>query len=202
AVERLALCQVLVLDEFQAPGVTEALAGLERRNLIRLDESGSRIRISLTHPHYAAAVRDSLPRIRAISLLLEQADILEGLLQRDAAPAAGSDTYERGRSAAAELRVAIWRLDAGRTADPAMLLRAAELARQAQDSRTAARLVEAAIAGGAYQAEIYMMHAELMWALGRGAQALDSLANAELAARSEPESQAMLVAIAARRAEV
>ncbi|WP_448812238.1 AAA family ATPase [Agromyces bauzanensis] len=97
AVERLALCEPLAFDEFTRPGAPEALAELEMHGLIRVDESAARMRVWLAHPHYASAVRDSIPRLRALSLLVEQADVVAS----------------RPMSAGDELRVAIWRLDAG-----------------------------------------------------------------------------------------
>lgn len=184
-IERLAVCEPLEIGEF--PGdASAALADLETRGMIRVDESRHGVAITLAHPYYSAAVRETMPRIRAIALLNEQADIVE----------------REGMHAADELRVAIWRLDAGGRADPDLLLRAAGLAHRGLDHRTAARLAEAAIAGGIDTAEAHMMHAELMWSLGRGADALHALERAETAARTGAEPARMLSAIAARRAEV
>lgn len=184
-VERLAVCEPIEIREF-GPGASAPLADLEARGMIRVDESGHGIAITLAHPYYSAAVRETMPRIRAIALLNEQADIVE----RD------------GMHAADELRVAIWRLDAGGRADPELLLRAARLAHRGLDHRTAARLAEAAIEGGIDTADVHMMHAELMWALGRGADALRALERAEAAARTGADPARVLSAIAARRAEV
>ena len=142
AVERLALCEPLGIDEFVRPGAPEALAELELRGMVRVDESGHGIAITLAHPQYAGAVRESLPRIRAITLLAEQADVV----------AAGPMTVVD------ELRIAMWRLDAGRPSDPELLIRSADLARRAHDHRTAERLASAAIGAGATDASAHLMH--------------------------------------------
>lgn len=186
AVERLALCEPLGVDEFARPGAAQALAELESRGMIKVDESGHGIAITLAHPHYAAAVRETMPRIRAISLLAEQADVV----------AAGPMTVVD------ELRVAIWRLDAGRPSDPELLIRSADLAQRAHDHRTAERLAAAAIAAGASSAEAHMLHARLLWSLGRGRDALAALDRAELATRAEEHPEARLAGIAMMRAEV
>ncbi|MGX5696847.1 LuxR C-terminal-related transcriptional regulator [Agromyces soli] len=185
-VERLALCQPLGVAEFTRPGAAEALAELESRGMIKVDESGHGIAITLAHPHYASAVRESMPRIRAISLLAEQADIV----------AAGPMTIVD------ELRIAVWRLDAGRPSDPELLIRSADLAQRAHDHRTAERLAAAAIAAGADDPEAHLLHARLLWWLGRGPDALVALDRAEASTRSAPHPEGRLAAIATMRAEV
>jgi DNA-binding CsgD family transcriptional regulator/tetratricopeptide (TPR) repeat protein len=186
AVERLALCEPLAFDEFARPGAPEALAKLEMRGLIRVDETAARMRVGLAHPHYAAAVRDSIPRIRAVSLLREQADLVAS----------------RPMDPGDELRVAIWRLDAGYPTDPGILSRSAALARMAHDRRTAERLAAAAIAAGADDAESLLLHGELLWSLGRAEEALATLARAEERAVADGAPDELLAAIGAARADV
>jgi hypothetical protein len=159
AVERLALCQPLSLDEFARPGAPEALADLEQRGIVQVHEVGARMHVLLTHPQYAAAVRESIPRIREVTLLGEQADLVA----------------RRTPSPADELRVALWRLHAGRPSDPALLLRSARLAQQAHDHRIAERLVSASIAAGGDDAAAHVLHAQLLWTLVRGDEALHAL---------------------------
>ncbi|WP_187432603.1 LuxR family transcriptional regulator [Agromyces mariniharenae] len=185
-VERLALCEPLAFDEFGRPGAPEALARLEMRGLIRVDESGARMRVGLAHPHYAAAVRDSIPRLRSVSLLLEQADLIAA----------------RPMTPADELRVAIWRLDAGRPSDAGVLARSASLARLAHDRRTAERLAAAAVAAGADDAAALLLHGELLWSLGRAEDALAVLARAEERAVADGDPPELLAAIGAARADV
>lgn len=186
AVERLALCEPLAFDEFAGPGAADALTRLEVHGLVRVDESTPRMRIRLAHPHYGAAVRDGMPRIRAMSLLLEQAELVAA----------------RPMDAADELRVAIWRLDAGRPSDPALLARSAELARLAHDRRTAERLAAAAVDAGADDAATLLLHGELLWSLGRAEEAIDRLARAERRAREADAPDEVLAAIGRARAEV
>ncbi|MDL9979165.1 helix-turn-helix transcriptional regulator [Microbacterium sp. ASV49] len=186
AVERLALCQPLALDEFARPGAPEALADLEQRGLIRVHEAGGRIRVLLTHPQYAAAVRETIPRIRQVALLGEQADLIA----------------TRAPSPADELRIALWRLDAGRRSDPGLLLRTAHLARQAHDHRGAERLVAAAIASGADDAGSHLLHAQLLWALMRSEDALSALDRAQALAETTADAGDALTAITTQRAEI
>lgn len=185
--DRLALCHTLTMHEFLRPEAHTALASLEARHMIGIDESGHGIAITLAHPHYSAVIREAMPRIRAISLLLEQADIVE----------------RHGMNPADELRVANWRLDAGRQADPSLLERAARLAQQAHDLRTAARLSTAAVDTAEPALSALLLHAEIMWAQGRGVDALSSLEWAEQVVRGgdAPAGQ-VLAEIAAKRAEV
>ncbi|WP_395245787.1 LuxR C-terminal-related transcriptional regulator [Agromyces sp. MMS24-K17] len=185
-VERLALCEPLAFDELARPGALEALASLELRGLIQLDESTPRIRVRLSHPHYAAAVRESMPRIRAMALLLEQADLLASR------PTDPSD----------ELRIAMWRLDAGRPSDPELLARSAGLARLAHDHRTAERLVAAAITAGATDGGTRLLHAQLLWSLGRGEEALAELDRADVAAAEAGAPPELVAAIASVRSDV
>lgn len=186
AVERLALCEPLAFDEFAKPGAAEALAALEMRGLIRVDESTARMRVALAHPHYSAAVRDQIPRIRARSLLLEQADLVAS----------------RRMDAGDELRVAVWRLDAGRPSDPELLARSAALAQLAHDRRTAERLAAAAVAAGADDAPTLLLHGEVLWSLGRAEEALEALARADARAREEGAPDALVAAIGRARADV
>lgn len=186
AVERLALCEPLAFDEFARPGAAEALARLELRGLVRVDESGPGVRIALAHPHYSAAVRESMPRIRAMSLLLDQAELVS------ARPMEPGD----------ELRVAVWRLDAGRPSDPALLARSASLAWTAHDRRTAERLASAAIAAGADDAGTLLLHGETLWSLGRAGEALEALERAEDRARETGAPDELLAAIGRARVDV
>ena len=184
--ERLALCQPLALDEFPDRAALGALASLETKGLLRIDESGGALVVSLAHPQYAAALRDAMPRIRVVSLLAEQADLVE------------AGTMAPGD----ELRVAVWRLDAGRRADPALLRRSADLARQARDHSTAERLVAAAIASGDESAEARLLHANVLWSLGRAAEARSRLVETEELLRAGRAPAQLFGALAALRADL
>jgi hypothetical protein len=181
-VERLSLCQPLALDEFARPGAPEAIADLEQRGLLRIDETRDRIQMMLAHPEYAAAARETISRARHVTLLAQQAD----------------QVARRSPSPADELRVALWRLVARRPSDPQLLLRSARLAEEVGDHRCAERLVSAAITAGADSAEDHLLHAGLLRILSRDEEALSALDRAE----ERGVGPAVLAAIARQRAEI
>jgi DNA-binding CsgD family transcriptional regulator len=125
-VERLALCEPLPLADVEARGVAPVLEFLERAGLVNVTVDEGDVR--LAHPLHAEVVRAAMPRSRARTILLAEADRLEA-----DAPAAN----------AAALRIAQWRLDAGGQPDPAILVRGAHLARYAHDFRAVRRLMAA-----------------------------------------------------------
>ena len=162
-VERLSLCQPLALDEFARPGAPEAIADLEQRGLVRVRETGDRMHMLLAHPEYAAAVRARITRARQATLLAQQADVVA----------------HRRQAPADRLRVALWRLDARRPSDPDLLLRSARLAQGVRDHRHAERLVCAALSSGADASADHLLHAQLLKALSRPAEALSALDRAQ-----------------------
>jgi DNA-binding CsgD family transcriptional regulator/tetratricopeptide (TPR) repeat protein len=125
-VELLALCQPVELGYLETAAPPGALESLERAGLVTITVDDGQVR--LAHPLHAKVVRAGMPKLRARAVLLAQAERL----------AAGSSTPRR-----AELRIAVWRLDAGAQPDPAVLVRGAHLARSAHDFRTVRRLMEA-----------------------------------------------------------
>jgi len=125
-VELLALCQPVELGYLETAAQAGVLESLERAGLVTITVADGQVR--LAHPLHAKVVRAAMPKLRARAVLLAQA---ERLAAAGAAP---------GPS---ELRIAVWRLDAGAQPDPAVLLRGAHLARAAHDFRTVRRLVEA-----------------------------------------------------------
>jgi len=125
-VELLALCQPVELGYLETAAPAGVLESLERAGLVTITVADGQVR--LAHPLHAKVVRAAMPKLRARAVLLAQA---ERLAAAGAAP---------GPS---ELRIAVWRLDAGAQPDPAVLLRGAHLARAAHDFRTVRRLVEA-----------------------------------------------------------
>jgi DNA-binding CsgD family transcriptional regulator len=101
-----------------------------------------------------------------------------------------------------ELRVAVWRLDAGHPSDPALLARSAALAQLAHDRRTAERLAAAAVEAGADDAATLLLHGEILWSLGRGREALAVLGRADERARRDGAPDALAAAIGRARAHV
>jgi len=125
-VELLALCQPVELGYLETAAPAGVLESLERAGLVTIAVAEAQVR--LAHPLHARVVRAAMPKLRARAVLLAQAERLE---------AAGS------APGPAELRIAVWRLDAGAQPDPAVLARGAHLARYAHDFRMVRRLMEA-----------------------------------------------------------
>ena len=134
ALELLALCQPVGLEQLEAHFGLTTLETLERDGLISVRIDGRRETVRLAHPLHGEVLRDGLPALQARSVLLAQAAAVEawGARRREDA-----------------MRIATWRLAATGRADPDLLLRAARLARFARDHRQAANLARAALAGQA-----------------------------------------------------
>ena len=180
-IERLAVCQPLALADLHFDTARKRVIALEDAGLVTVTGD---LQVSLSHPQYVAAVRASLSRLRIIDNLLEQADIIA------AKPMSAED----------ELRVAVWRLDAGEPTDPVLLARAAHLALLAQDHAAVARLAAAAILAGAPAAEMLFLQGEAQWTMGRNSVALDLLARAAAADADDPTAEQLTGRIATARA--
>jgi len=129
--DQLALCQPLGLGQLEASAGLPVLEELERQGLITVRTDGRRESVRLAHPMHGEVLRARLPALRRRSILLRQAETVEawGARRRDDAA-----------------RIATWRLEATGRGDPDLLLRAAQLARYAQDFHQAAKLSRAALA--------------------------------------------------------
>jgi DNA-binding CsgD family transcriptional regulator len=126
--ELLALCEPLSLADAEALASAEVMAGLEQTGLIRVAQGGRRTSVSLAHPLYGEVLRAGLPVLRRRVLLRDQAERVEA----------------RGtRRRSDPLHIATWRLAATGTADPALLVQAAVLARHAHDYPQTISLLEA-----------------------------------------------------------
>jgi DNA-binding CsgD family transcriptional regulator/tetratricopeptide (TPR) repeat protein len=121
--ELLALCEPLEQNYLTALA-PEVLGPLEQSGLVTI-ESGQ---VHLAHPLHGEVVRAAMPRLRSRAIRLAEAERLEAR-----SPAPGPAT----------MRTAVWRLDAGGTPDPAILIHGAHLARYAHDFRLVRRLIEA-----------------------------------------------------------
>jgi ATP/maltotriose-dependent transcriptional regulator MalT len=128
--ERLALCQPVGLGRLETVAGLAVLEELERDGLITVRLDGRRESVRLAHPLHGEVLRAGLSPLRRRSILLDAADTLERL---------GAKRRED------PLRIATWRLEATGRADPALLLRAARLARYDHDFRNAATLARAAL---------------------------------------------------------
>lgn len=107
----------------------ESLERLERRGLVTVVEDGNRLRAQLAHPLYAEVVLSHMPRTRRRRVMARLADALE---------ASG------GRRRDDRLRLALWRIDSGGTADRDLLLQAALDALATFDAVLAERLARSA----------------------------------------------------------
>lgn len=126
ALELLALCEVIDLDELETMAGLEALVELEERGLVRIVQRDARQVAVLGHPLHAEAIRMSLPAMRMRLLLRGHVKWVE----EHHVVSDGDDA----------LQLAIWRLDAGLPTDLDSLLHGAQLAAAMQDSRSVLRL--------------------------------------------------------------
>jgi DNA-binding CsgD family transcriptional regulator len=173
ALELLALVEPVGLAELEAVAGAETVEALERTGLIEVRAERRRHQVNLAHPLYGEVLRARMPVSTRRRLLLEQAARVEryGARRRED-----------------PLRIATWRLDATGSAEAALLLAAARLARYAYDLPQVVRLTRAALAdegGGPDRVEAQLLLGEALLELGEFADAEAVLAEAEAAADEE-----------------
>jgi DNA-binding CsgD family transcriptional regulator len=184
-IERLAVCHPLTIEDLP-DGTRNSLASLERAGLAIVEERRGRSWVSLAHPQYAEAVRGSMSRTATVDLLVDEAALVS----------------RRTMTPEDELRVALWRLDAGVESDPEILFRATHLAALGGDHPRAERLATAAIEAGAPQAEMLLLQGQAVWTLGRISEALAILDRAAIQDEANPTTVTLTGKIAAARASV
>lgn len=173
--ELLALCEPLPLADAEAVAAPHTVADLEEAGLIRVTQDRRRTSVSLAHPLYGEVLRAGLPVLRRRALLLEQA----------------ARTEARGaRRRGDPLRIAIWRLAATGTADPALLTQAAVLARHAHDYARAVALLQA-VPEDRHTIATRSMLGDAFFEMGRWAEAEKVLARADELADGERETLAV-----------
>jgi DNA-binding CsgD family transcriptional regulator/type II secretory pathway predicted ATPase ExeA len=123
--DQLAVCAPLGIDELTGDISADELEMLERHGLVRVLVDGHRHQLVLGHPLYGETLRADLTALRRRAILLAVADRTEEL---------GARRREDVR------RIATWRLDAGGSPDPDLLLHAAHVARYANDFAEVERL--------------------------------------------------------------
>lgn len=130
--EVLALVGPTRLDVIADVAGMTVLEHLEDEGLVELHtgDAPADDRLALTHPLLGDAVRQSLPKLRARSLLAAHADRVERL--------AGNHLDD-------SLHIAAWRLEAGVAGDPDTLESAAALARYAPDLDLTVRVAREAV---------------------------------------------------------
>src|SRR5215470_17518782 len=178
-VELLALCQPVELGYLETAAPPGALESLERAGLVTITVDDGQVR--LAHPLHAKVVRAGMPKLRARKVLLAQAERL----------AAGGSAPGQ-----AELRIAVWRLDAGAQPDPAVLVGGAHLARSAHDFRTVRRLMEA-VPGEQLDAIGALLLGEALYELG----AFDAAERVLALGQGLPSSEHVAVRLAVTRAK-
>ncbi|GIM93511.1 LuxR C-terminal-related transcriptional regulator [Paractinoplanes toevensis] len=127
-VEMVALCAPVSLADAEHVAPLPELIDVEAAGLLRVDRDGRRTMLSFAHPLYAETARADIPVLRHRAVLLEAVAQIESY---------------GGRRREDALRIASYRLAATGTADPALLRRAATIARQAHDYPHAIRLLRA-----------------------------------------------------------
>ncbi|MFC4506893.1 MULTISPECIES: AAA family ATPase [Streptomyces] len=173
--ELLALCEPLPLADAEALAPSRVVAGLEQAGLIRVTQDRRRTTVSLAHPLYGEVLRAGLPVLRRRALLLDQA----------------ARTEARGARRRGDLlRIATWRLGATGTADPALLVQAAVLARHAHDYAQAVALLEA-VPDDHHTIATRSMLGDAFFEMGRWTEAEAVLARADALARGEREKLAV-----------
>ncbi len=182
-VERLAVCHPLTVDDLPADD-RSSLVSLERAGLVIVEERRGRTWLSLSHPQYADAIRGSMSRLAANDLLVDEA----------------AHVSQREMTPEDELRVALWRLDAGVESDPEILFRATHLAVLGGDHPRAEHLAAAAIDAGAPPAEMLLLQGQAVWTLGRISEALAILDRAAIEDEAKPTTVELTGKIAAARA--
>jgi DNA-binding CsgD family transcriptional regulator len=184
-IERLAVCHPLTIDDLPAD-TRESLVALEHAGLVIVEERRGRTWLALSHPQYDESVRGSMSRLATVDLLVDQAALVS----------------ERTMTPEDELRVALWRLDAGVESDPEILFRATHLAALGGDHPRAERLAAAAIEAGAEPAEMLLLQGQSIWTLGRISEALAVLERAATEDERRPTTTELTGKIAAARASV
>lgn len=136
------------------------LEALEQRGLIVTAYDGRRLEATLAHPLYGEVIRTRIPALRGQAVLRRLADRVEvvGARRRDDA-----------------LRFATWRLNAGGTMTPELMVSAAKTARSRWDLALAGRLADAAVQAGA-GFEAALVRAEVALLHGGGDEAEEQLA--------------------------
>ncbi len=162
-------------------GEAAALEALERQELIEWRVDGRRRLADVAHPLHGEVVRAGLARTRLEAILRRLADAVEarGARRRTDVP-----------------RVAVWRLDSGPPADPALFERAAGQALAALDIPLAERFARAALdAGAGFGARLALGRA--LAGAGRADEAEAVLG--ELEARVSTDGERAAVAVARAR---
>ncbi len=131
--ELLALCEPISIDLLEREGALDAALDLENAGLLVINSSAGRSDVRLAHPLYSEVLRSQIPPLRRRQAILGHIEHI------------GSAGARRREDS---MRIAVWQLEVGVAADPAVLLQGAQVARAASDFAVAARLAAAAVERG------------------------------------------------------
>lgn len=129
AIELLAVCDEVDLEELEGLLIPADLMDLEARGLLVISDRFGRMAASLSQPLHAEAIRTGLPALRSRMVLREHLTWLKAHPE-----SLNGDPLQR----------AIWRLDAGLATDREQLLQGARLAAVLQDPVCVLRLAQPA----------------------------------------------------------
>lgn len=133
ALEALAVAGSVGLVDVEALAGLDVAAALDRRGLLRVTTDGRRTRVGLSHPIYGEILRQQLTVLRTRQLQRTLADLYE----------------QRGARRRDDLtQLARWRLEAGGSVEPDLLVNAGRLAVLGRDTDLARRFARAASEGG------------------------------------------------------
>ncbi|MBR7827022.1 AAA family ATPase [Actinospica sp. MGRD01-02] len=181
--ELLALCEPVPLADAEAVAPMDVLVELEAAGLIRTRTDQRTTSVSLAHPLYAEALRAGLTPLRRRRLLLDQVDRVKS----------GADP-----NAVDTRRIAAWQLEATGTAEPALLIEAAALARHAHDYPQAKRLLEA-LSEDDFTTSARLLFGDVLWHTGEPARADEVLTAAGRTAEGERQFLSVVMAHALNR---
>ncbi|GIH25053.1 putative regulatory protein, LuxR [Acrocarpospora phusangensis] len=143
AAELVALAEPVGAELLERLITPDVIAELESERLLTTVPDRRRHLVALVHPLYGEALRATLPPLRARDHRRRLAGAVE---------AAGA---RRRRD---RVRIAVWRVDAGVAADPALLRGAAREASEALDHELAGRLLQAAVdADGSFESRLALV---------------------------------------------
>ena len=176
--ELVAFGEPLGVDVLAGLVGSDALVRLERKGLVETALDGRRFEATLAHPVHGEVVRERTPLTRAREVQRLLADAVES---------------HHNRRRTDVLKVAIWRVEAGGTTSPELLIEAARQAGFAHDLETALRLARAAHELSATFASGQII-ADSLYSLGRSDETESVLAALEDEA-SDDNQRATLIRV-------
>lgn len=121
----------LLVSDLEREGLLDDTEDLERRGIVRIDESAADPEVRLAHPLYSEVLRGMLGVLERRRLMQRAMDVIA------ARPVAREDDA---------LRIAGWQLDLGQSPEPEVLITGARRARSVLDYPSTVRLAQAALA--------------------------------------------------------